>query len=53
MEETGFPLKFIYAFKKTGLLISEENKELVSKADLDAWKAAIDEFEELDRSMDE
>ena len=52
MEETGFPPEFIYAFKKTGLLISEENKDHVPKADLDAWEAAIDYFDEIERKRE-
>jgi hypothetical protein len=36
----------IYAFEKTGRLVTEENQDLLTEADLMEWEAAIDEYEE-------
>lgn len=35
----------IYAFKKTGMLVTEENLDKWSQEDLDEWNAALHEFE--------
>ncbi|MHB8898102.1 MAG: hypothetical protein ACYC6Y_05095 [Thermoguttaceae bacterium] len=35
----------IYAFEKTGLLVTEQNEHLLSEKDLAEWEAAIDEYE--------
>ena len=35
----------IYAFEKTGLLVTEENQHLLPEKDLAEWAAAIDEYE--------
>lgn len=34
----------IYAFEKTGRLVTEENQALLSDEELDEWEAAIDEY---------
>jgi hypothetical protein len=34
----------IYAFEKTGLMVSEDNQPLFSDADLAEWYAAVQEF---------
>jgi len=36
----------IYAFEKTGRLVTEENQNVLTEADLAEWEAAIDEYEE-------
>ena len=36
----------IYAFEKTGRLVTEENQDILTEADLMEWEAAIDEYEE-------
>jgi hypothetical protein len=43
MREAGLPPCFIYAFEKTGRLVSEENVDLISQEDLDEWQAAVAE----------
>jgi hypothetical protein len=46
MRKAGVDPAIIYAFEKTdGLLVTEQNQHLISQADLDAWQAAIDEYE--------
>ena len=44
MKAAGMDPAFIYAFEKTGLLVSEENQHLIPEKDLREWKAAIEEF---------
>ena len=46
MEEAGIDPAMIYAFKKTGRIVTEENMKFLSEKDLEEWQAAIDEFEE-------
>ena len=36
----------IYAYERTGLIVTRENRGLMSSADLDEWEDAIAEFEE-------
>ena len=36
----------IYAFEKTGRIVTEENQDILTEADLLEWEAAIDEYEE-------
>ncbi|WP_054697690.1 SEC-C metal-binding domain-containing protein [Syntrophomonas palmitatica] len=44
MEEAGIPGELIYAYKKTGRLVSEENKKYLTDAELKEWKDAIAEY---------
>lgn len=45
MKQVKLPEEFIYAFEKTGgLLVSEDNKHLISKDDLKMWDDAVDEY---------
>src|ERR1700722_7831254 len=52
MYETTLPLlanvgadpAWIYAYQKTGLMVTEINKDLIPDEDLKEWRAAIDEF---------
>ncbi|HBE02740.1 MAG: hypothetical protein A2096_10420 [Spirochaetes bacterium GWF1_41_5] len=37
----------IYAFRKTGMLVSENNMNLFSKNDLKEWDKAIEEFNRI------
>ena len=47
MKAAGIDPAIIHAFEKTdGLLVTEENKHLISDKDLAAWDAAIREYEE-------
>jgi hypothetical protein len=36
---------FIYAFEKTGLVVTEQNQHLIWDKDLAEWDAAIEEYE--------
>ena len=45
MKAAGMDPAFIYAFEKTGLLVSEQNQHLISDEDLAEWDAAIEEYE--------
>ena len=45
MKKAGINPAIIYAFTETGLLVTEENKDLLSDQDLDEWHQAIDEYE--------
>lgn len=40
----------IYAFERTGLIVTRENRQLMSAADLDEWEDAIAEYDEIFRS---
>ena len=44
MRAAGMNPAFIFAFEKTGLLVTEENQHLISDEDLAAWDAAIEEY---------
>lgn len=47
MKEAGLDPAFIYAFEQTGgLLVTEQNKHLISDKDLEEWDAAIREYEQ-------
>lgn len=45
MKEAGLDPALIYAYEKTGRLVTEDNQHLLSHADLDEWEAAIEEYE--------
>lgn len=45
MEESGVHPAHIYAFRKTGRMVSEENRERLSAADLQEWHSALREYE--------
>jgi hypothetical protein len=45
MKAAGFDPAFIYAYEKTGRLVTEQNQHLLSDADLAEWQAAIDEYQ--------
>ena len=45
MKAAGLDPAFIYAFEKTGLLVTEQNQHLIPDADLAEWDAAIEEYE--------
>ncbi len=47
MEASGVNPAVIYAYEKTGLLVSEENQHLIPDADLAEWQAAIEEYSRL------
>jgi hypothetical protein len=45
MRQAGFDLAIIYAFEKTGLIVTEKNERLLSENDLAEWRNAIREYE--------
>ena len=45
MKAAGLDPAYIYAFEKTGLLVTEQNQHLIPEQDLDAWEAAVREYE--------
>ena len=45
MKKAGLDPAFIFAFEKTGLLVSEENQHLIPEKDLEDWRAAIEEYQ--------
>jgi len=45
MKRAGINPALIHAFEQTGRIVTEENQHLLSKADLDEWQAAIEEYE--------
>jgi hypothetical protein len=47
MEANGVNPALIYAYEKTGLLVSEENQHLIPDTDLAEWQAAIEEYSQL------
>ena len=54
MKKAGIDPAIIHAYEKTdGLLVTEQNKHLISDMDLAAWDAAIREYEEKYRGRGE
>src|SRR5262249_60068556 len=49
MRAAGLDPAFIYAFEKTGLLVTEQNQHLIPDEDLAEWDAAIEEYERKQR----
>jgi TRAP-type C4-dicarboxylate transport system substrate-binding protein len=45
MVKSGMDPSYIYAFKKTGLLVTTENWDKLSPEDQAEWNAAINEAE--------
>ena len=44
MKKAGIDPAIIYAFEKTGRIVSEDNQNLLSDADMAEWEAAISEY---------
>ena len=44
MHQAGVRPALIYAYQKTGRLVSQENKEHLTKAELKEWTEAVDEW---------
>jgi hypothetical protein len=53
MKAAGLDPAFVYAFEKTGLLVTEQNQHLIPEADLAAWDAAVREYDERHRGREE
>ncbi len=47
MKKAGLDPAFIYAYEKTGLIVTEDNQHLLSNIDLDEWQAAIEEYDAI------
>jgi hypothetical protein len=45
LKAAGLDPAFVYAFEKTGLLVTEQNQHLIPENDLAEWDAAIEEYE--------
>jgi hypothetical protein len=43
----GSPPEFVYAFNKTGRLVTESNMHLLTKAEYQEWCDAVDEYRRL------
>jgi len=46
MRAAGIRPALVYAYKRTGLIVTHDNRQLMSAADLDEWEDAIAEHEE-------
>ena len=44
MEKTGFSADYVYAYRKCGVVVTQENQELIDPDDLAAFFAAMDEY---------
>jgi len=44
MEKAGIRPELIYAFSKTGFLLTEENRNLMPDSQVQEWEDAIDEY---------
>jgi hypothetical protein len=44
MEKAGLPPQFIYAYRKTGRVVTELNMKNLSKLEIEEWNAAVDEY---------
>ncbi|MBM7115703.1 SEC-C metal-binding domain-containing protein [Archangium primigenium] len=53
MERTGIPPALIYAFKKTGLLLTDDNRHLMPTSHVEEFEAAVDEYYALHPEEDE
>jgi hypothetical protein len=49
MRAAGLDPAYIYAFEKTGLLVTEQNQHLIPESDLAEWGAAVEEYERKKR----
>jgi hypothetical protein len=47
MLQAGVSDAFVYAYRKTGLLVTAANKHSIPDRDLEEWGAAVQEFEEM------
>jgi len=45
MEKAGIYEGIIYAYKKTGMFVTESNEKKYSKSDMKEWNEAINEYE--------
>ena len=52
MRAAGVRPELIYAYERTGLIVTRENRKLMSAADLDEWEDAIAEYRERHEGLD-
>lgn len=45
MKQAGIHPALIYACEMTGLIVSEDNQNLIPQKDLAEWRAAVEEYE--------
>ena len=50
MRKAGIDPAIVHAWLRTGFLVSEENRHLLSEEDLAEWQAALEEYDQLQRS---
>jgi len=46
MRAAGIRPALVYAYERTGLIVTRENRKLMSAADIDEWEDAIAEYGE-------
>ena len=46
MKSTGIDPALVFAFEETGMLISDENRHLISDEDLAKWESAVSKYRE-------
>jgi hypothetical protein len=51
MARAAIDPELVYAYKKTGRLVTEHNKHVVPAASLEAWDAAIEEYRAMIREQ--
>ena len=44
MKEVNIPAEIVYAYQKTGLLVTEDNVHLIAPSDIAEYDAAINEY---------
>ena len=49
MEETGMPSEYVFATKKTGFIVLEDNIHTFTSAQLDEWNEAVKEGQRIAR----
>lgn len=48
MREVGVSEALIYAYRKTGRIVTDKNKNLLSDLELQEWDNAIKEYESIE-----
>ena len=47
MAQAALGPAFIYAYRRTGLIVTEENEHLLTDEDRQAWRDALAEYEQM------
>lgn len=53
MSHAGIDPAYAYAMRKTGRIVTTENQHLLTKADIQEWKDAVEEYRSADSIVDE